>query len=103
MSNRMRDVVRRPSLPLTAQDERDLARLRDSLPYRQVLSQLSGEEFDARTSEGAFLHAIFEAGLNSVRSAAEEVGYAILAADQEEQTDKRAIARRRPPAWAEET
>jgi hypothetical protein len=97
----MRDVVRRPSLPLTEQDERDLARLRDSSPYRQALSRLSGEEFDARTSEGVFLHAIFEAGLNSVRSAAEEVGYAILADDQEEQADRRTIARRRPPAWAE--
>ena len=98
----MRDVVRRPSLPLTDRDETDLARLRDSVHYRQALTDLTGERLDARTSEGVLLHAIFEAGLATVRSAAEAAGYALVAADQKGQQEQRAIARRRTPSWSQE-
>jgi hypothetical protein len=73
------------------------------LPYRQALSDLTGEHLDARTSEGVLLHAIFEAGLASVLAAAEAAGYALVAADQEEQSAQRTIARRRPPSWSEES
>jgi hypothetical protein len=94
----MSGVVRRPSLPLTEQDERDLAMLREASEYREALTRISGEEFDERTSEGVLLHAVFEAGLQCVRESAERSGYAALAADEREQVERRAIARRRAPA-----
>lgn len=97
-------AVRRPSLPLTERDERDLALLRASAPRREALSRLTGEPVTRPDlSEATLLHAVFEAGLAAVREATEEAGYAELAAQQgAEQAERRAEARRRRPAWADE-
>src|SRR5690348_12282129 len=97
-------VVRRPSLPLTEQDERDLKRLRESELHREALARLSGTpEVTTAVSESALLHAVFEAGLAAVREASEEAGYAQLAVEMDlEAKHRRADARRRRPSWAHE-
>lgn len=106
MNSRMsRPVVRRPNLPLTAQDESDLALLRSSPAYRQALAQLSPSGLSPveQVSEAVLLHAVFEAGLAAVRASAEEDGYAQLAVDYAEQAgSRRRMSRRRTPAWANE-
>lgn len=96
MATRMRArVARRPSLPLTEQDERDLERIRTSPAYRSALTSLSGETGEATTamSEAALLHAVFKAGLDAIRLAAEQSTDAEI---------RRAAARRRRPSWADE-
>lgn len=98
-------VVRRPSLPLTEQDEHELELIRASPSYRSALANLSGEVGDAAVdlSEAALLHAVFEAGLDAVRLAAQEVGYSALAVERSEDAEaRRPSARRRRPSWADE-
>jgi hypothetical protein len=103
-------VVRRPSLPLTDRDEVNLALLREIPIYRQALADLTGESADGPAAtastgsitEAALLHAIFQAGVGAVRAAAEETGYAVMAADQAEQAAQRDQSRRRRPTWADE-
>lgn len=105
MTTRLRAaVVRRPSLPLTQRDEHDLGLLRESAPHRAALRRLSGEgDLGGDVSEATLLHAVFEAGLAAVREAAEEAGYAELAAQQaSESGERKAQSRRRRPAWADE-
>lgn len=102
---RFRDaVVRRPSLPLTEQDEHELVRLRESSLHREALARLSGvPQVTSEVSESALLHAVFEAGLVAVRQASEDAGYAQLAVEVEiEGKSHRAAARRRRPSWANE-
>jgi hypothetical protein len=74
-------VVRRPSLPLTAADEAQLAALRETASYRSALARLSRQEFpdDSDVRESVLLHAVFEAGLAAVRQLAEAEGYEQLA------------------------
>lgn len=105
MTSRVRArVVRRPSLPLSAQDERDLALLSSSSLHRDALVRLSGEDLDDDVSEAALLHAVFEVGLTAIREATEEAGYAQLASDQAVAAiEHRAEARRRKPSWADES
>lgn len=105
MSAKMqRRIVRRPSLPLTEQDEQDLGTLRTSPHYRLALGLLATDEVPKDVKESVLLHAIFEAGLRAVQKQAEEVGYAEIAETCiEEDPERRASARRRRPAWAEET
>ena len=97
-------VVRRPSLPLTARDEEDLALLRSGPERRAHLARLSGEDVAAGDiSESALLHAVLQAGLAAIQEAAEEAGYAQLAREQADGADgRRAEARRRTPTWAHE-
>ncbi|HSF26041.1 MAG TPA: hypothetical protein VLC50_00840 [Actinomycetes bacterium] len=96
-------VVRRPSLPLTERDEQELAALREHRTHLHVLEQLSGVPVTGGTSEAALLHAVFQAGLAAVREAAEEAGYAeIAAASADRAPEARAAARRRRPTWADE-
>ena len=98
-------AVRRPSVPLTERDERDLGLLRSSGPHREALGRLSGEPIaGADVSEAVLLHAVLEAGLAAVRAATEEAGYAELATQQTaEAAVRRAEARRRRPVWADES
>ena len=104
MASRMNQtVVRRPSLPLTAADEADLAHLKDSLPYQQALARLSGHDLpEGDVTESVLLHAVFEAGLTAVRHLAESDGYAQLASDAADESTRRRLSRRRRPAWATE-
>ncbi len=97
-------VVRRPSLPLTETDERELSLLRGSSAHRDALSRLSGEDVGSeQLSESAILHATLLAGLAAVRELAQEEGYAALAAEQADETrQRREEARRRPPSWVDE-
>lgn len=106
MTTRTREsTVRRPSLPLTARDEADLAVLRDSEPSRQALARLTGiPTYSSTVSEATLLHAVFTAGLGALRQEAEEAGYAEIAAQQDaaEIAAQRRQARRRSPSWAHE-
>lgn len=97
-------IVRRASLPLTARDESDLAKVRDSAAYHCALAALTGSDIDpSTTSEAAAIHAIFTAGLLALRDEVERQGYAQMAQErQPEATERRALARRRPPSWAAE-
>ena len=96
-------VVRRPSLPLTASDEEQLAALRETASYRTALARLSRQEFpdDGDVRESVLLHAVFEAGLAAVRQLAEAEGYEQLANEYAaEDANRRRLSRRRRPAWA---
>ncbi|MGH7193504.1 MAG: hypothetical protein ACREJM_08225 [Candidatus Saccharimonadales bacterium] len=96
-----RPTVRRSPLPLTDDDLADLARLRGDGPERYALDQLApGGLPDGKLTESVLLHAVFEAGLRAVREAAEEQGYAELAAGETpaEAAEHRNIVRRRMPA-----
>jgi hypothetical protein len=98
-------VKRRSTLPLTAQDESDLALIRTSPSYQRALENLAGsaEGHLQNLSESALLHAVFAAGLDAVRLAAAEAGYAQLAEERRaDATARRAQSRRRRPSWADE-
>ena len=98
-------MTRRPSLPLTAQDESDLDLIRSSPTYQRALEELGGgEQGEAGSlSEGALLHAVFAAGLDAIRLAAAEAGYAELAVQRvADAAAHRAENRRRRPTWANE-
>ena len=105
MASRLRETtVRRPSLPLTAADEDGLADIRQSPELLTNLRSIAGVEIDLRSAtESALLQAIFRAGLNSVREAAVQSGYAELGAQmQAASTQRRETARRRQPTWVDE-
>ena len=107
MSTRMNQaVVRRPNLPLSADDDRDLEFLKQSPQYREALSRLavSAPDPDATLSEGVLLHAIFEVGMAAVRELAMDLGYQELASDAEylEAAKQRRKSARRP-RWADES
>ena len=96
-------VVRRPSLPLTAADEAQLAALRETASYRTALARLSRQEFpdDGDVRESVLLHAVFEAGLAAIRQLAEAEGYEQLASEYAaDDATRRRLSRRRRPAWA---
>ena len=96
--------VRRSSLPLTERDLADLDKLRVPGPGRAALARaVPGALPDGEITESALLHAVFEAGLRAVNETAEELSYAADAAAYEaEDTERRRIARRRRPPWADE-
>lgn len=99
-------VVRRPNVPLTAQDEADLALLRTSTSHREALAALSpsGSVVEEQLSEALLLHSVLAAGFEAIRRSVEEAGYRQLAVDYAAHADdRRSMARRRPPAWAQET
>jgi hypothetical protein len=94
----------RKSLPLTERDLADLDRMRGQTPERDALFDLAGVPVESVT-EAALLHMIFTAGLRAIREKAEEHAYAAAAAGRlsdGEAEENRRIARRRPPAWADE-
>ena len=62
-------TVKRPSVPLTERDLRDLQRIRESPSAQRELGVAS----DA--SEATMLHAVLERGLREVREAAEAEAY----------------------------
>jgi hypothetical protein len=97
-------VVRRASHPLTAKDEFDLAKVRDSAAFHRALAALTGSDIDpAGASEAASIHAIFTAGPLALRDEVERQGYAQMAQERQSETqERRALARRRPPSWAAE-
>ena len=96
-------VVRRPPLPLTAKDERYLARLRSATPEREALARLIDGRLPADVSEGLLLHALLEVAIRRVREEAEQIGYAELAEQRAAHAvEDRKAARRRPPSWAAE-
>ena len=99
------ETLRRPaarkSLPLSARDLEDLAKLRGSEAHRAALSHLVGSEVGGDTSEASLLHAVLEAGMRAVQQQVEEQGYAQIAAEMDV-TARQASARRRRPSWADE-
>lgn len=97
--------MRRPSLPLTENDVRDIEALQDSEELRQALQELSPDQMrSGNVSESALLHAIWTTGMSAIRERAEVVGYQALAASMTaaEIAENRASARRRSPNWADE-
>jgi hypothetical protein len=97
-------TVRRSPLPLTERDLTDLASFRGPGPAREALARLAAADLpEGDITESALLHAVFEAGLRAVRETAEELSYAADAtAYQAEDAERRRIAHRRRPHWADE-
>ena len=98
-------VLRRTSLPLTEQNEKDLLLVRDSSAYQRALENLSGRKIvELDLSASALMHAIFEAGIAAVRKEAELIGYAEIAGKQSESAtaERRVQSRRRLPTWVDE-
>jgi hypothetical protein len=106
MSRRVsQPVVRRQSLPLTAQDETDLAALRESPALLDSLARLasSSSPIEATVSEALLLHSLLQVGLATVHADAAAEGYAQLSAEYAESAhERRAMSRRRSPGWAEQ-
>lgn len=92
----------RKSVPLSERDLRDLAVLRASATHRAALSELSGANISDSSSDAYVLHAVWQAGLEAVLDSVEEAGYAQMAAERDTATRK-SVARRRRPAWADES
>ncbi|MEY3732984.1 MAG: hypothetical protein RL347_343 [Actinomycetota bacterium] len=98
-------VVRRPSLPLTADDEERLSALKEDADMRRALMELVPDEphLLENPSEGVLLHAVVEAGFAAIRRQRELSGYAELAETRVGTAkDRRHVARRRQPAWVDE-
>jgi hypothetical protein len=85
--------VKRPSVPLTSRDLRDLELIRNSPEAMRAAGVPEG------ASEAALLSAALRAGLERLREAAEDAGYAALALsyqdDPKEQAVEAAVRRRR--------
>ena len=92
---------RRHSLPLSEMDLAVLATIRNSQVHKDALESLIDFRFFPETSEAALLHAVFRAGVHALNREIEVAGYAQIAATQSVE-ERKAIARRRPPSWAEE-
>jgi hypothetical protein len=90
---------RRLSLPLTPEDEIELAALKTE-PRREALASLLGVRTEF-TSDAALVHAIFDLGLQRVREAQLDAGYAELAKSYAD-AEARQIARRRRPLTADD-
>lgn len=93
--------VTRKSLPMSARDVEDLKKLRSSPELREALAAVSAEVITETSSEAAMLHAVMKAGKRAVREHLESVGYAEIA-QQREEYNRQAVARRRRPTWADE-
>jgi hypothetical protein len=94
-------TVRRAALPLTERDLTDLETIRNA-PQREALGKAAETELPpGDLTESALLHAVFTAGLRALRRAADDAGYAELAADTEYMSEVRRIARRRRAASAD--
>ena len=97
-----------PQSPVEVARQGGLAQLRESSEFRQALQRLapSRPDSDAALTEVLLLlllHAIFEARLAAVRAAAEEGGYRLLGEQYVAQRqERRHVARRRNPGWADE-
>lgn len=86
---------------MSARDLEDLEKLRNSHELREALSAVSSEPINENTSEAALLHAVMEAGKRAVREHVESVGYTQIAQEREDY-NRQAVARRRRPTWADE-
>lgn len=98
-------VERRVTLPLTADDVDHLESLKQNAELRGALRALTDAPVDGVQSptEAALLHALLSAGWRSLHGEAEADGYHAMAAErQASTTERRAQARRRPAAWADE-
>ena len=100
-----RALTERKSVTLTADDLTDLGRLRTTVEEREALNSLIplSQNVSSTSSEAQVLHAVLVAGLRAVRDVLEAESYAadaaaVRASDQE----RRSVARRRRPDWAEE-
>jgi len=88
----------RKMLPLTEQDLRDLATLRESETYRAALDHL--HLTPSGRSEAQILHAVFAVGLKAIEEQVEAEAYAANAADFNAEMAERSAARmtRKRPA-----
>lgn len=103
MATRVREgVVRRPSVSLTAQDEADLAALKESAELPEILGRLVGLPIDPRSAtESALLLALLRAGIHAVQDEVADLAYEQLAPNVNLEA-RQAVARRRRPTWADE-
>jgi hypothetical protein len=93
----------RKSLPLTQQDIRAVARLRSSSMQRQALSSLTRTGLSQDSSEATYLHALLQAGIRAAQDEADAERYAALAEERFQTRDqRRMVARRRRPSWADD-
>ena len=85
MSAEIDRPVKRPSVPLTSRDLRDLELIRNSPEVMRAAGVSEG------ASEAALLSAAIRAGLEHLREAAEDAGYAALAASYQDDPKERAV------------
>lgn len=100
------DVLKptRKSLPLTERDLVDLSTLRGSPEHLAALADVTGTELETGASDAALLHAVWEAGIRTIREHLEDAAYAEMAANPDfPDTEHRTAARRHRPVWAEES
>ncbi len=91
----------RKSLPLFERDLHDLALMRGSEAHRAALAHLVDAELTSESSEATLLHSVMEAGIKAVQQQVEDQGYAQIAAEMDE-ASQRTVARRRRPSWTDE-
>jgi hypothetical protein len=98
-------VSRRPSVPLTAQDELDLGRIQSDPVYRRALAKVSaeGDGVLGDVRESVLLHAVVQAGFAYVEQMVQQSGYEELALEYGENgaADRKRMARRRSPGWVD--
>jgi len=90
----MSSTTVRKSIPLTAEDQAQLDRLRTpGTPEHEALNQLSGVPIPDNASEAETLHALLAAGQAAVVERVMLTGYAALAAaqDDEDRSARRAM------------
>lgn len=94
-------VVVRKSVPLSDEDLERLNRLRASQTRRECLAALNHEPVAESVSDAALIQALMQAGMSAVDEQLELAGYLQLA-DERQEPERRAVARRRKPDWAAE-
>jgi hypothetical protein len=88
---------------LTEQDMRDVARLRNSSIQRRALSNLTRAGLSQDSSEATYLHALLQAGIRAAQDEADAERYADLADERRvTREERRKVARRRRPSWADD-
>ncbi len=80
----------RKSITLSERDQRDLQLLRHNAPVRESLDG----DLTESTSEAALIRAVFEAGMNQVRSEMDARGYEQLAQDPDIASHREVLRRR---------
>jgi hypothetical protein len=98
-------AAERKSVTLTSEDLADLKRLRTTVEEREALNALipASQEVTPTSSEAQLLHAVLVAGLRAVRETLADESYATDAADvRASDEERRNLARRRRPYWADE-
>jgi hypothetical protein len=84
----------RKSVPVTAEDQHDIERLRGDAAYREAYTAATGHDLPDKPSEAEALHALIEVGRSALKERVLLSGYAALAAAQDDEDRQLEAARR---------